>query len=141
MDFQNAQWVNNQYFKYFSNGGYGHLPQISDDQLTTDQLVARRIEYPSFRVKDYYENYRDSSFYTFDQNRKKTFEKQLSSLSNVGAKIIGGEKNGEYSMYACVPDPSGHVKLYSTSQETNSMLWIIIGIGALALIAQAVAPY
>lgn len=135
-----AQAINNDFFRFYSNGGYGHLPNpISEDQITTDQYVARRMLYPSVSLKDYYENEQHSPYYQNNQNRSLTMTQQFGSLVQKGVRLIGQEKTGRYSVYAATPDPSGSVSVYSSERETGALLWIIIGIGAIALISQTLS--
>lgn len=139
LDIGLMQNVNGQYFNYFSNGGYGRLPLVSDDQRTTDELVARRIQYPSQKMIDRYDDTKHSSFYTNDQNRALTFSQQYGQLSQKGIKLVGEEGYGRYSTYANVPDPTGKISLYSTDSEISVMLWIVLIIGAISLVSNAIA--
>jgi len=139
LDIGTMQNINGKYFNYFSNGGYSRLPLVSDDQRTTDQLVARRIEYPSQKMIERYTDYSKSPFYLNDQNRVLTFNQQYGQLSQKGVKLVGQEGYGKYSVYANVPDPTGNVSLYSTDSETSIMLWIILAVGAISLIGNALA--
>lgn len=140
VDIQGAQSINADFFRFYGNGGIGHLPNpIFEDQKTTDEYVARRLLYPSFSLKEYYEDEKHSPYYQNNQNRALTMTQQFGALSQQGVRLIGQEKNGKYSMYAVTPDPSGSVSLYSSTQETGALLWVIIGIGAIALLANTVA--
>jgi hypothetical protein len=142
LDLQQARILTGEYFSAYSNGGYGRLPNpVMDDQRTTDQYVAQRMEFPSVGVERYYMDEHSSPFYQLDQNRALTMAQQFDALQQKGVRLVGKEKTGAYSVYASVPDPSGSVSLYSTNSETNTILWLVIGIGAIVLIANAVAPY
>lgn len=141
MDIQKAKRINSNYFKTYSNGGYGRIPNaVGDDQVTTDQFVARRIQFPSTKVKEYYTDYKNSSFYQNNQNRALTTAQSIPALQSKGVPLVGIQNYGKYSMYTQIPDPSNTLSLYSTESETNTILWLVIGIGALALIANTVAP-
>ena len=83
MDIQKAKRINSNYFKTYSNGGYGRIPNaVGDDQVTTDQFVARRIQFPSTKVKEYYTDYKNSSFYQNNQNRALTTAQSIPALEN-----------------------------------------------------------
>ncbi len=141
LDVQAAQGINQNYFQFYANGGYGHLPNpVFEDQKTTDEYVARRMLYPSVSLKEYYDDAHHSPFYQLNQNRALTMTEQYDSLAQKGTRLIGQEKSGKYSVYASTPDPSGSVSLYSgSSGETHMLLWVVIGIGAIALLSNAVA--
>ena len=141
LDVQAAQGINSNYFQFYSNGGYGHLPNpVFDDQKTTDEYVARRMLYPSVSLKEYYDNEHQSPYYQLNQNRALTMTQDYDSLAQKGTRLIGQEKTGKYAVYATVPDPSGSVSFISdSSAETHMLLWVVIGIGAIALLSNVVA--
>lgn len=141
LNVQSAQAINSNYFQYYANGGYGHLPNpIFEDQKTTDDYVARRMLYPSISLKEYYSEEQHSPYYQLNQNRALTMTQDYDSLAQKGTRLIGEEKSGRYSVYAATPDPSGSVSLYSGSTgETHMLLWVVIGIGAIALLSNTLA--
>jgi hypothetical protein len=141
LNIQNAQFINDKYFSYYSNGGYGNLPNpVYDDMITTDQYVARRYEAPSLAGRTYYTDYKNSPFYSNDQNRKLTMTEQVSSLQQKGVKLVGQEAFGKYSVYASLPDSSGYLQSYNTTTEYHQFLWILLGVGILAFVVNVMTP-
>jgi len=143
LDISQMQYVNGKYFNFYANGGYGKLPLVSEDTRTTDQMVARRVEYPSQKMKDYYDPKNSSAFYLNNENRRLTQAQSFASLQERGIKLVGEEKYGAYNVYASTPDPSGNLSFYSSSSsnEMGVLLWVIIGIGAFILITNVLTPY
>lgn len=142
LDVQAAQGINSNYFQFYANGGYGHLPNpVFEDQKTTDEYVARRMLYPSVSLKEYYDNEHQSPYYQLNQNRALTMTQDYDSLQQKGTRLMGQEKTGKYAVYATIPDPSGSVSFISGggSGETHMLLWVVIGIGAIALLSNVVA--
>ena len=140
LNLNNAQAITNRYFSYYSNGGYGKLPNpSSDDQRTTDQFVARRVNYPTFKTQQYYKDYRSPNN-IHNTNREVTFTQTISQLQGKGISIVGQEGNGKYRLYASVPDSSGYIKSYSQEDDLSQFLWILFGIGFLAFVVNAMTP-
>lgn len=141
LNIQTAQLKNNDYFKVYSNGGYGKLPNPTwDDMMTTDQYVERRIAYPSMGASEYYTDFNRSPFYQLSQNRKITQAQALSEIQLKGVKVIGQEAFGKYSDYASMPDTSGYLKSYNPTAEVHQFLWVLIGVGVLAFVVNAMTP-
>lgn len=135
-----AQAKNSNYFNYYSNGGYGKLPNPSyDDMTTTDEYVARRIAYPTIKSKEYYTSY-DSPNNVYTKNRMKTLGESISSIQSKGIEVVGQDNFGKYSLYATVPDSSGYIKTYSAQDDYNQFLWILFGVGFLAFMVNAMTP-
>ncbi len=144
LDVQSAQFLSNDYFNYYSNGGLGRLPNpVFEDQITTDQYVARRMNYPTMGAYEYFNDTTHSPHYQWQENRVKTTAKQLSSLKTKGIPLVGNDGDGRYRKIACTPDYSGNIKEYNQSmaEGTHTMLWLLIGIGTLVFVTSALTPY
>lgn len=141
LNVQYAQAANSALFQFYSNGGYGRLPNpVDEDQITTDKYVARRVTYPSFSLEKYYTQDNKMSIHnTFNQNRALTMAQSFDQLQQQGVRLIGQEREGQYSIMASTPDPSNTVSTYSTDQETHILFWMILIIGGIALISNAMA--
>jgi len=141
-----AAGINNQYFAALSNGGLGHLPNpVTDDSITTDQVVGRRMQKPPIEPQSklrFDPRVEGNIYYQSDANRINTAGSQLKQLALRGVGVLGTDDFGQYnkmilrppgtSLYAAAPP--------STESESDSIgviLWILIGVGVIALLGRA----
>jgi len=144
INYAQAVGINGQYFAALSNGGLGHLPNpVSDDSITTDQVVMRREQRPpleeSTRLR-FDPNVDGNPYFAADDNRIKTTGQMLPQLALRGMTVMGTDRFGQYNKM--IVDPN-NMKLYnqytteSQSDSTSVILWILIGVGVIVLLGRA----
>lgn len=136
MDFHKSRALSNAYFKTYSNGGYGRLPNpVDDDQITTDQFTERRVNYPSQFTREYFdENNLNSIHNQYNKNKMISQGTQVSQIQTKGIKVVGRDQFGKYNVLETQDvDPS-------TNDSTHILLWIVLAIGAISLLSNTVAP-
>lgn len=142
-----AAAVNDQYFTALSNGGLGHLPNpATDDSITTDQVVGRRMQKPPLEQQSklrFNPNVQGNIYYQSDSNRINTAGQQIDKLAMKGMGVIGTDQFGQYNKMILKPPGT---MLYSATSNTPTesstdsigvILWILIGVGVIALLGRS----
>lgn len=101
INYAQAVGINGQYFAALSNGGLGYLPNpVSDDSITTDQVVMRREQRPpleeSTRLR-FDPNVDGNPYFAADDNRIKTTGQMLPQLALRGITVMGTDNFGQFN--------------------------------------------
>lgn len=129
--------ITNAYDTILNNGGAPNFPNvIGDDSKTTDEVVARRMNYPSKDTREYFADAKNlqNPRYTFEANRLATIGEKVEQLKLRGISIRGQEYYGGNN--ALILDSTGSYTptVNSVDNGIGTMLWIFIGIGVIALV-------
>lgn len=148
INYAQAVGINGQYFAALSNGGLGHLPNpVSDDSITTDQVVMRREQRPpleeSSRLR-FDPNVDGNPYFAADDNRIKTTGQMLPQLALRGITVMGTDNFGQYNKMIVDPNNMAVYNSYARESESDSMsviLWVLIGVGIIVLLGRSTSTY
>ena len=148
INYAQAVGINGQYFAALSNGGLGYLPNpVSDDSITTDQVVMRREQRPpleeSTRLR-FDPNVDGNPYFAADDNRIKTTGQMLPQLALRGITVMGTDNFGQFNKMIVDPNNMAVYNSYARESESDSMsviLWVLIGIGAIVLLVRSSSTY
>lgn len=148
INYAQAVGINGQYFAALSNGGLGYLPNpVSDDSITTDQVVMRREQRPpleeSTRLR-FDPNVDGNPYFAADDNRIKTTGQMLPQLALRGITVMGTDNFGQFNKMIVDPKNMAVYNSYARESESDSMsviLWVLIGIGAIVLLGRSTSTY
>lgn len=141
--------INDQYFAALSNGGLGNLPSpVTDDSITTDQVVGRRMQKPPIEEASklrFSPDLQGNLYYQADARRMQTAGEQISRLALRGVGVIGTDNFGQYNRMILNPpstmlyaaSPSGKSSVESSTDSIGVILWVLIGVGVIALLGRA----
>ncbi len=137
-DLQQAKLSNSMVSQIYNNGGIGRMPVVLEDQKTTEQTIARRKEYPTLAVTNYFTDTKNSEFYDAARNRIKTTAAQLSTIQAKGINVIGRDAYGNYDV---IPKNENLDYIYAQqNSQTSTLLFALFAVGATILIINAIAP-
>lgn len=129
--------VNGKMFKEYSNGGYMKKPIILDDSVSTDEVSARIMNYPSMKAKQTY-YHPNSNYYKLQSNRLSTGFASVPSLQDKGISIVGMDQYGKINTLAVQPNTAFIAS--QTDSQTSWLLGAIVITGLVILVMNAVAP-